>query len=153
MCNRGRWSRSIARTRCAATSTIRVSPGSRGRFTSGSTSRPNETPVYAVRRGVVHLEGARSLSVADGELDFGYWHVIPAVRHHERVAKREVLGHVEARWLRLHFAEHRNEIYRDPLRPGALSPWQDTTAPLVTRIVLSRNGRVLSPAAVSGAAM
>jgi hypothetical protein len=41
---------------------------------------------------------------------------------------------VEAPWLHLHFAEHRNEIYRDPLRPGALSPWQDTTAPMVTRI-------------------
>lgn len=111
----------------------------------------NGTAVFAVRGGVVHLEGERSLAVSDGDLDFGYWHVIPVVRHHERVAKHQLLGHVEAPWLHLHFAEHRNGVYRDPLRPGALSPWRDTTAPQVTRIVFSRNGRVLSPDAISGA--
>ena len=111
----------------------------------------NGTPVYAVRAGVVHLEGRRSLSVTDGNVDFGYWHVIPAVSHHERVAKHQLVGHVEAPWLHLHFAEHRSGVYRDPLRPGALTPWHDTTTPHVTKIVLSRNGRVLSPAAVFGA--
>jgi hypothetical protein len=112
---------------------------------------PNGTAVYAVRAGVVHLEGRRSLSVADGDLDFGYWHVIPSVSHHERVAKHQLLGHVEAPWLHLHFAEHRAGVYRDPLRPGALAPWRDTTRPRVTRITFSRNGRALSPAAISGA--
>ena len=110
----------------------------------------NGTAVFAVRGGVVHLEGKRSLSVSDGDLDFGYWHVIPAVDHHERVAKHQLLGHVEAPWLHVHFAEHRNGVYRDPLRPGALGPWRDTTVPQVTRIVFSRNGRVLSPTAISG---
>ena len=114
-------------------------------------SAPNGTPVYAVRRGVVHLEGRRSLSVADGDLHFGYWHVIPAVAHHERVAQHQLLGHVEAPWLHVHFAERRAGLYRDPLRPGALAPWRDATAPQVTRIVLSRQGRVLHPAAVAGA--
>ena len=91
---------------------LRISGTSRA-FHFGTTfSAPNGTPAYAVRAGVVHLEGRRSLSVSDGDLDFGY---------------------------------------RDPLRPGALSPWHDTTRPLVIRIVFSRNGRVLSPAAVSGA--
>jgi peptidase M23-like protein len=111
----------------------------------------NGTPVYAVRAGVVHLEGRRSLSVADGDLDFGYWHVIPAVSHHERVAKHQLLGHVAAPWLHLHFAEHRSGVYRNPLRPGALAPWRDTAKPHVTRILFSRNGRALSPAAISGA--
>ena len=112
---------------------------------------PNGAPVYAVRAGVVHLEGRRSLSIADGDVDFGYWHVIPAVRHHERVAKHQLVGHVEAPWLHLHFAEHRSGVYRDPLRPGALTPWRDATRPQVTRLVFSHAGRVLAPAALSGA--
>lgn len=111
----------------------------------------NGTPVYAVRAGVVHLEGRRSLSVADGDLDFGYWHVIPAVGHLERVRKHQLLGHVQPPWLHLHLAEHRAGVYRDPLRPGALTPWQDTTTPRVTSVVFSRNGRELSPSSISGA--
>ena len=63
----------------------------------------------------------------------------------------QLVGHVEAPWLHLHFAEHRSGVYRDPLRPGALTPWRDTTKPRVTRIVFSRNGRALVPAAISGA--
>jgi hypothetical protein len=129
----------------------RISGKSRAFHFGIDIAAPNGTPVFAVRGGVVHLEGERSLSVADGDLDFGYWHVIPAVRHHERVGKHQLVGHVEAPWLHLHFAEHRNGVYRDPLRPGALSPWRDTTKPLVTDIAFSRNGRALSPAAISGA--
>jgi hypothetical protein len=98
----------------------------------------------------VHLGGPRSVSVEAGDLCFGYWHVVPAVRHRQRVRSRQLLGHVEAPWLHVHFAEHRDGVYVDPLRPGALTPWRDRTRPRVTRIVLSRNGRALSPAAVSG---
>jgi peptidase M23-like protein len=114
-------------------------------------SAANGTPVYAVQAGVVHLEGGRSLSVADGALSFGYWHVIPAVSHLQQVAQHQLLGHVESPWLHLHFAEHHGGDYRDPLRPGALTPWADTTKPEVTKVVLSRNGRPLAPAAISGA--
>ena len=87
----------------------------------------------------------------DGELAFGYWHVVPAVAHLQRVSTHQVVGHVEAPWLHVHFAEHRSGVYRDPLRPGALTPWRDTTRPHVTRIVLSRGGKALTAAAVSGA--
>ena len=114
-------------------------------------SAPNGTPVFAVRAGVVHIEGGRSLSVDAGSAVFGYWHVIPAVEHRQRVAMHELLGHVEAPWLHLHFAESRARSYRDPLRPGALSPWSDTTKPEVTRILFSRNGRALPPAGLAGA--
>jgi murein DD-endopeptidase MepM/ murein hydrolase activator NlpD len=129
----------------------RISGRSRAFHFGIDISAPNGTPVFAVRSGVVHLEGTRSLSVSNGGLDFGYWHVIPAVRHHERVAKHQLLGHVEAPWLHLHFAEHRDGVYLDPLRRGALTPWRDTTPPEVTRIAFFRNGRALSPAAISGA--
>ena len=129
----------------------RISGTSRAFHFGIDISAPNGTPVYAVRAGVVHLEGTRSLSVADGDVDFGYWHVIPAVSHHQRVEKHQLVGHVEAPWLHVHFAEHRSGVYRDPLRPGALTPWRDTTKPQVTKIVFSRNGRALTPAAISGA--
>ena len=129
----------------------RISGTSRAFHFGIDIAAPNGTPVYAVRAGVVHLEGPRALSVADGDLDFGYWHVIPAVSHHQRVKKHQLVGHVESPWLHVHFAEHRSGIYRDPLRPGALTPWRETTKPQVTKIVLSRNGRALNPAAISGA--
>ena len=129
----------------------RISGKSRAFHFGIDISAPNGTSVHAVRAGVVHLEGPRSLSVTDGDLDFGYWHVVPAVSHHQRVNKHQVVGHVEAPWLHVHFAEHRSGVYRDPLRPGALTPWRDMTKPSVTRIVFSRNGRALDPAAISRA--
>ena len=129
----------------------RISGSSRAFHFGIDVSAPNGTPVHAVRGGVVHLEGRRSLSVVDGELAFGYWHVVPAVAHLERVSAHQVVGHVEAPWLHVHFAEHRSGVYRDPLRPGALTPWRDTTKPQVTKIVLSRGGRALTAGAVSGA--
>ena len=62
-------------------------------------SAPNGTPVYAVAAGQVHLEDARAISVAAGDVDFGYWHVVPVVRHREVVARHQLLGHIEAPWL------------------------------------------------------
>jgi hypothetical protein len=129
----------------------RISGNSRAFHFGIDISAPNGTPVYAVRRGVVHLEGRRSLSVVVGDVAYGYWHVIPAVRHLERVEQHQLVGRVQAPWLHVHFAERRGGTYRDPLRPGALTPWHDTTEPQVTEIVLSRRGRVLSPQAISGA--
>jgi len=128
----------------------RISGQSRAFHFGIDISAPNGTPVHAVRGGVVHLRGNRSLAVAEGDLAFGYWHILPAVSHRQRVERHRVVGHVEAPWLHVHFAERRAGVYRDPLRPGALTPWSDTTEPRVTRIVLPRNGRELSPAAVSG---
>jgi hypothetical protein len=113
-------------------------------------SAANGTPVYAVASGKVHLENARAVSVDAGDVEFGYWHVVPAVRHLERVARHQLLGHVEAPWLHLHFAERRGGVYRNPLRPDALTPWSDTTRPRVTAIRFVRDGHELPAAAVAG---
>jgi hypothetical protein len=114
-------------------------------------SAPNGTPVYAVEAGKVHLEDSRAISVAAGDVAFGYWHIVPVVEHHQQVARHELLGHVAAPWLHVHFAERRAGTYRNPLRDGALTPWHDDTRPAVDRILFSRKGGEVPPHAVSGA--
>jgi hypothetical protein len=116
---------------------------------------PDETPVYAVDEGKVHLEGGRSLSVVSprGGRAFGYWHIVPAVKHHELVRRHQLLGHIERGWLHVHFAETLGGRYRNPLRPGALSPWWDPTSPRIAGVAFVRAGtrKQLSPLEVSGA--
>src|SRR3954452_12793635 len=129
----------------------RISGASRAFHFGVDISAANGTPVYAVAGGTVHLENARAVSVAAAGVEFGYWHIVPAVAHRQHVGRHQLLGHVEAPWLHLHFAERRAGAYRDPLRPGALSPWSDTASPHVTKIVLSRNGRALPADATFGA--
>lgn len=114
-------------------------------------SAPNGTAVYAVAAGVVHLQTPRSIAVATGDDAFGYWHVVPVVQHLQHVAQHELLGHVEAPWLHVHFAERRAGVYRNPLRAGALAPWADHTHPAVTKISFSRGGHELAATALSGA--
>lgn len=128
----------------------RISGSSRAFHFGIDISAPNGTPVYAVRRGVVHLVGTRALTVLDGDVSFGYWHVVPAVRHKQQVERHELVGRVDSPWLHVHLAERRKGVYVDPLRRGGLSPWRDETNPRVTSIVFSRNGRVLDPRAISG---
>jgi hypothetical protein len=114
-------------------------------------SAPNGTPVFAVEPGTVHLQSGRSVAIAGSDGEFGYWHVVPTVAHLERVERHHLLGHVESPWLHVHFAERRGGLYRNPLRPGALTPWTDETPPHVTRIVFQRGTHELKPNAVSGA--
>jgi len=129
----------------------RISGASRAFHFGVDISAPNGTAVYAVEAGQVHLEDPRAISVATGDVDFGYWHVVPVVKHLQPVAKHELLGHIDAPWLHVHFAERRDGAYRSPLRPDALTPWQDHTKPTVTRIAFSRSGHELPPGPVSGA--
>ena len=117
----------------------RISGSSRAFHFGIDIAAPNDTAVYAVRAGVVHRHGPQALSVLDGDVSFGYWHIIPAVRHHQHIQRHQLVGHIAAPWLHVHFDERRAGLYRDPLRPGALIPWQDTTRPRVTSIVFSRN--------------
>jgi hypothetical protein len=129
----------------------RISGSSRAFHFGIDISAPNGTPVYAVEGGVVHLENARAVSVDSGGHEFGYWHIVPAVTHRQRVARHQLLGHIEAPWLHVHLAERRAGEYRNPLRPGALTPWRDTTKPRVTGIEFQRAGRKIAPTLVGGA--
>lgn len=130
----------------------RISGSSRAFHFGVDISARDGAPVYAVEAGTVHLEGGRSLSVvAPGGRAFGYWHVVPAVRHRTSVRKHQLVGHVEAPWGHVHFAESFGKRYRNPLRPGALTPWVDPSSPRITSIEFFRGKRKLSPLQVRGA--
>ena len=109
---------------------------------------PNDTPVYATLDGVVRLESFRPETVAvvgrDGHTEFQYWHIRPAVRNGQRVsAYRTVVGWVEAPWEHVHFSEMRDGVYVNPLRPGALGPYTDTTRPRVKSLGTTLDGSVI----------
>ncbi len=130
----------------------RISGSSRAFHFGIDISAADGAPVFAVDPGTVHLEGGRSLSVVSdgGGRSFGYWHVVPAVRHHQAVKRHQLVGHVEAPWGHLHFAESTRRAYRNPLRPGALSPWSDPSSPRISGIQFFRGAKEISPLAVSG---
>jgi hypothetical protein len=129
----------------------RISGQSRAFHFGIDISAPNGTAVYAVEAGTVHLEDPRAISVANGSVEHGYWHVVPVVTHLQQVARHDLLGHVDAPWLHVHFAERRAGSYRNPLRAGALTPWHDGTDPQVTKVTFSRDGHGLAPSALFGA--
>jgi murein DD-endopeptidase MepM/ murein hydrolase activator NlpD len=109
-------------------------------------------PVYAVEAGTVHKDRGRSIAVLSegGARSFAYWHIVPAVKHRQFVKQHQLVGHIEAPWLHVHFAERRLGQYRNPLRPGALGPWVDPTSPRISGISFERGGKELSPLAVNG---
>jgi Peptidase family M23 len=115
-------------------------------------SAPDGTPVYAVDAGRIEAEGANNIAVieAGGERSHGYWHIVPAVRPGQHVAKHELLGHVAASWGHVHLAEWRSGRYWNPLRGGALTPFKDFGAPVVDRIVVERGGARLDPRGLTG---
>lgn len=113
-------------------------------------SCPDGTPVYATITGRAYISARHPQTVSviadHGDVEFGYWHIVPTVRSGERVtAYRTVIGKVAHPWEHVHFAEHRNGVYVNPLRPGAMGPYTDTTVPtvraLTARTLASASGR------------
>jgi murein DD-endopeptidase MepM/ murein hydrolase activator NlpD len=116
---------------------------------------PNGTRVYPAVSGTVRSAGEDSVvvNVADGRA-FVYTHVVPAVAAGQRViARATVLGRVD-NWAReLHFSEVSAAGHIvNPLLPGHLAPYRDTTRPVVAALLLrSRaSGRTLQPFDVRG---
>jgi hypothetical protein len=102
------------------------------------------TAVYAVNPGRVSVDHQNITVVeVEGAREHSYWHVVPAVRTGARVARGELLGRIAKGWGHVHFAERRGNAYWNPLRRGALTPYEDFGAPVLSRIVLSRNYQAL----------
>ena len=119
----------------------RIGDGGGKSFHTGiDISAPDGTPVYAVAPGRVSLGGPQNVVVATPGSIFGYWHIVPAVRNGVRVPLHGLLGHIAAGWGHVHFAEHTRTpsphgTYWNPLRPGAIAPFADFGAPVVSRII------------------
>jgi hypothetical protein len=107
-------------------------------------SAPDGTPVYATLDGIARIHPLHRDTVivlGAGGVTHEYWHVVPSIVPGQHVtAYRTVVGHVEAPWGHVHFSEWRDGTYVNPLRPGALEPYRDTTTPHVRLIQFERDG-------------
>jgi hypothetical protein len=106
-------------------------------------SAPDGTPVYAVAPGTVfRYPDAVAVRQPDGR-EFSYWHIDAAVAEHTEIERGQLLGYVRAGWGHVHLAEWNGHAYVNPLRPGGLEPYEDTTAPVVGPISASVVGDML----------
>jgi hypothetical protein len=121
-------------------------------------SAPNGTAVYPVESGTVttvsRAKAREYVEVASPNgRSFQYWHIVACVAPGQHVAARAtVLGHILRPAGHVHLAELDRGVIVNPLAPGHLEPYADTTAPAVTAIGFhSRdNGSGLAPGHVRG---
>jgi hypothetical protein len=116
-------------------------------------SAPDGAPVYAVEPGMVFLRrGRMAVAVKGATRTFGYWHVHPVVRNHQRVRLHQLLGHIvdEGGGQHVHFAERVRDEYVNPLRPGGIGPYVDRTPPTVVSVQFFRRGHELTQDALVG---
>jgi murein DD-endopeptidase MepM/ murein hydrolase activator NlpD len=113
---------------------------------------PDGTPVYSVEPGVVVRRHESSITIGrPSGRRFGYWHVVPVVRSGTHVRLHQLLGYVMPGWGHVHFAESFEGAYRNPIRKGALAPFNDHTAPTVAAVhVLRSDGSAADGVPVSG---
>jgi hypothetical protein len=108
-------------------------------------SAPNGTAVYATLDGVARLHPLHPdetvIVYGAGGVAFEYWHIVPSITPGEHVtAYRTVIGHIEKPWAHVHFTEEHGRTIVNPLRPGALTPYRDTTKPSIGQITFERAG-------------
>ena len=106
------------------------------------------TAVYATLSGRIEHDPRIPdvVWISDGQQTFSYWHVVPAVHSGERaIAYETIVGHVQRPWGHVHFSDKRDGAFENPLRPGAMGPYIDRTAPEVTAVTLEHaHARFLS---------
>jgi murein DD-endopeptidase MepM/ murein hydrolase activator NlpD len=119
-------------------------------------SAPNGTAVYPVADGTVSIVNLTQEWVrvdSGGGRAFEYWHIRPLVGVGQQVAGRQtVLGHVMRPAGHVHLTERENGQVVNPLVPGRLTPYHDSTQPSVRLIAFRRNdtGRELLPSFIRG---
>jgi Peptidase family M23 len=117
-------------------------------------SAPDGTPVYATASGIaaansLHRDVVRIVR-GDG-VEFSYWHISPRVRPGQRVVAYEtVIGRIEAGWGHVHFSEMRSGVFVNPLRPGAMGPYQDETCPFAKQVRFEHDGERLQAGSLAG---
>jgi hypothetical protein len=112
------------------------------------------TPVYPVVSGVVTKVKPDEIVVVSGEgaRTFQYWHLRPRVRVNEPVrAERTVLGTILRQRGHVHLTEIDGSVVTNPLQPGHLTPYRDSTPPTVESVLVhDQSGEGLNPAALYG---
>jgi len=114
---------------------------------------PNGTPIYAVEDGTAHYLGADVLNlVTDHDVTFQFFHIVSVVGEGEHViARKTVLGYVQPPFGHVHITEIDGGHVVNPLQPGHLTPYRDTTEPAI-RDILIRNqiGDIQTPLGLCG---
>jgi hypothetical protein len=112
------------------------------------------TPVYPVADGAVTVVSHEWIRVSSGVgRAFEYWHIHVLVRNGQQVtARKTLLGRVAAPSNHVHLTEYEGGHVVNPLVPGRLTPYHDSTKPAVGAITLRRSdsGPELFPNFVRG---
>ena len=109
-------------------------------------SAPDGTAVYPVADGTVMSLNADRVFVSTGNGSrFEYWHIAPAVTVGQRVTTGQtVLGRILRGSGHVHLTEVDAGVVTDPLLPGHLTPYRDTTKPEVAQIQLRTSDEALA---------
>jgi murein DD-endopeptidase MepM/ murein hydrolase activator NlpD len=99
-------------------------------------SAPDGTSAFPVLSGTVtHVEDDWIQVGVDGQRSFQYWHLDAAVKVGQHVdARTTLLGTIKTDAGHVHLSELSNGSYINPLIAGHLTPYADTTAPVVEAI-------------------
>jgi hypothetical protein len=109
------------------------------------------TAVYAVADGFARLQPDSVAVVADtGDRTFSYWHVDPTVPDLAHVTAGQQIATIKAGFGHVHFTEIHAGRYVNPLRPGGIAPYVDSTSPTVVSLFAAVGTRKLSLDALHG---
>ena len=117
-------------------------------------SAPDGTAVFAVNSGVITRTAGDRVTIDCGNgRAFEYWHITAAVRVGQHaVAGKTILGHILPKREHVHLTQLESGRPVNPLSPGRLTPYRDTTRPSVDAITFRRSdlGSAVSPARITG---
>lgn len=116
--------------------TLMAGNGSFTFHTGVDISAPDGTAVYPVESGTVRSVSRDWIAVDGGNgRVFEYWHIASTVTVGRHVdAQTTVLGHILRGCGHVHLTEIDNGVTVNPLAPGHLAPYADTTVPTVSSI-------------------
>jgi murein DD-endopeptidase MepM/ murein hydrolase activator NlpD len=115
--------------------TLYAGNGSFTFHTGVDVAAPDGTAVYPVESGTVRSVSNTWIAVEGGSRTFQYWHIASSVSVGQHVdAQSTVLGHILRGSGHVHLTEIDNGVTVNPLAPGHLTPYTDTTVPRVDSI-------------------
>ena len=116
-------------------------------------SAPDGTPIYPSEDGTAHYIGSATLNIAtDHDVVFQYFHIVAIVGEGEQVvARNTVLGYVQPPFGHVHISEIDGTHVVNPLQPGHLTPYRDTTKPVIREVLIrDQTGDVQTPLGLCG---